>query len=658
MGRTLGGVIRIVIGIMPLLLTLGVAWGVHASALTTWPTSYDVRTMAWVLAPGLVVGALAFMCRNDMVSRRMFLQSCLAWTLVGGIAAYDQYLIWGHVWAAGLDAFLYWQHAWTPIAWGGIILALIGGPIMWRITTTSIGAAPRFESEVDPSKTKLASAKWANPRELATALKPQAGSSEVILAEACDPVLEPNKVGKSPLISYDGEQSALMVAPPGSGKTQALAIPNLITYTGPVMVNDTKLELYPATHERRTQLGFRPLLFTSQTVKTASVDVLADIDPASERFGTDFDAILEGMKSPSRSGGESNEDFKQWGLDLVKALGLDMLADQKRPRERKTLADLATIVKSSNLIERLEKIQATSEEYKERGELYAHGIPSLLANTLLEISTADKQWAGVVSNASNLVSWLSNPALARVVSGRGPEEMRLSSPSDILECKTDIFLGFPSTVMSMTPQVGRVLVAAFANAVLRRMEDASLSAAGLDLDAKPVSRLSSRLLFVLDESAQLGNMPILERVRDIGRGAGMTIIMILQTMAQLDDMYGREGSKKWLGALPIKLLSGFSDVESAEYVSKMIGEAEVTTRNLSRNVGGSRRGIELVGTSSDGKSESEQVQARQLLAINEALRLPKGTALLLVSGQDPCRCSLAYAFKRPEWKGKYKQIKT
>ena len=90
----------------------------------------------------------------------------------------------------------------------------------------------------------------------------------------------------------------------------------------------------------------------------------------------------------------------------------------------------------------------------------------------------------------------------------------------------------------------------------------------------------------------------------------------------------------------------------------MIGEAEVTTRNVSRNVGGSRKGVEWVGTSSDGKSESEQVQARRLLAIEEGLKLPKGTAILLISGKDPCRCSLAYVFRRAEWKGLYKEIKT
>lgn len=657
MVRVIGRMVTLLLLAAPLWLPGLMAWAVYETAAFNFPGQYDVISMAWMLSPGLVIGAFAAMYRREIVSKSMLRMACLGWTLVGIRAVYRQYEIWGGVVEMGFANFMYYQHQWTIGAWFATVVALTGGGIVWRLTVHGIGKGPRFESQVDPSKKKLASAQWANPRELAADMKPSDGKAEVILAEACDPVLEPKKVGSSPLITYDGEQSALVVAPPGSGKTTALALPNLITFDGPVIVNDTKLELFAATRERRTRLGYRPLLFTDRTQMTASVDVLADIDPASERFGADFDAILEAMKSGHKAGGE-NEDFKQWGLDLVKCLGLDMLADPARPRERKTLADLAVIVKSTNLVERLQAIQTKTEEAEANGTLYAHGIPGMLAGTLLTISEAEKQWAGVVSNASNLVTWLTNPALARVVSGRGEPTMRMSRPSEFLDCKTDVFMGFPPSIMQMTPQVGRVLTAAFANAILRRTEDASIAAAGIDPNAASVSRIPKRVLYLLDEAAQLGNMPILERVRDIGRGAGMSIMMILQTMAQLEDIYGREGAKKWLGALPVKLFFGLSDADSAEYVSKMIGEAEVTTRNVSRNVGGSRKGVEWVGTSSDGKSESEQVQARRLLAIEEALKLPKGTAILLISGKDPCRCSLAYVFRRAEWKGLYKEIKT
>ncbi len=56
-------------------------------------------------------------------------------------------------------------------------------------------------------------------------------------------------------ITYEGDRHLMTVAPTRSGKSRGLVIPNLLTYSGPVVVFDPKGELYRVTARRRREMG-------------------------------------------------------------------------------------------------------------------------------------------------------------------------------------------------------------------------------------------------------------------------------------------------------------------------------------------------------------------------------------------------------------------
>ena len=62
--------------------------------------------------------------------------------------------------------------------------------------------------------------------------------------------------GNGPVV-YDGDSHLLTVAPTGAGKGVSVIIPNLLNYTGPVVVFDPKGENYAVTSRRRREMGHK-----------------------------------------------------------------------------------------------------------------------------------------------------------------------------------------------------------------------------------------------------------------------------------------------------------------------------------------------------------------------------------------------------------------
>src|SRR5260370_18495407 len=121
--------------------------------------------------------------------------------------------------------------------------------------------------------------------------------------------------------------------------------------------------------------------------------------------------------------------------------------------------------------------------------------------------------------------------------------------------------------------------------------------------------------------------------RDIGLagGFGVTFWLIVQDLSQLNSTYG----DTWLSFLAnVEVLQAFgiNDWDTAEYLSRMTGEAtiHVESKHHSRGTGGGPRGQRQVGT---GRAWSEQ--GRRLLFPDEVRRLPPEAGLLVGKGGAP-----------------------
>lgn len=79
------------------------------------------------------------------------------------------------------------------------------------------------------------------------------------------------------------------------------------------------------------------------------------------------------------------------------------------------------------------------------------------------------------------------------------------------------------------------------------------------------------ILFCLDEFASFGRLQITEALRKL-RKRHIRIMVLTQSLADLDMIYGKDERKAMLGNFKFAVLLGCKDTETQEYFSKMIGE--------------------------------------------------------------------------------------
>ena len=136
-------------------------------------------------------------------------------------------------------------------------------------------------------------------------------------------------------------------------------------------------------------------------------------------------------------------------------------------------------------------------------------------------------------------------------------------------------------------------------------------------DAVPV------LLF-LDEFGVIGTIPDFEATIALARGRGMGFWLGVQSLSQLESLYGRAAAQTILTNCATKVALGGLDVETAEYFSRTLGQGTIArkTRSWQR-----RRFAIFASTEGDALQE----QGRSLFTADEVRRL-SDLEMLVVNG--------------------------
>jgi len=107
---------------------------------------------------------------------------------------------------------------------------------------------------------------------------------------------------------------------------------------------------------------------------------------------------------------------------------------------------------------------------------------------------------------------------------------------------------------------------------------ARLIASCIDVAARSVlmlpPKLDRRVVFALDELPLLGKINSIVELATNGRKHGAVIFAGLQTISQLRELYGRETAQTLLACLGSWLILQIADAETAEYMSKQLGDTE------------------------------------------------------------------------------------
>ena len=144
-------------------------------------------------------------------------------------------------------------------------------------------------------------------------------------------------------------------------------------------------------------------------------------------------------------------------------------------------------------------------------------------------------------------------------------------------------------------------------------------------------KLKNRVMFYCDEFGSFPKIEGAEAMFSASRSRRISIVAIIQSFAQLDKNYGREGQEIITDNTQLTIFGGFApNSQSAEVLSKALGEQTV-----------------LSGTVSHGRDRSQSLQmiGRPLMTPDELKSMPKGQFIVMKTGTHPMISPLKLYFK-------------
>ena len=144
--------------------------------------------------------------------------------------------------------------------------------------------------------------------------------------------------------------------------------------------------------------------------------------------------------------------------------------------------------------------------------------------------------------------------------------------------------------------------------------------------------LKNRVMMYLDEFGTIPKIESAEMMFSASRSRRMSIVAIIQSFAQLQKNYGKEGCEIITDNTQLTVFGGFApNSESAQVLSKALGSKTVQSGSVSRG--------------KNDPSQSLQMIERALLTPDELKSLPKGTFVVMKTGFYPMQVRLKLFFK-------------
>ena len=143
--------------------------------------------------------------------------------------------------------------------------------------------------------------------------------------------------------------------------------------------------------------------------------------------------------------------------------------------------------------------------------------------------------------------------------------------------------------------------------------------------------LDKRVMFYCDELGTFPKIDGLEAMFSAGRSRKISIVAIIQSFAQLEQTYGKQGMEIITDNTQLTVFGGFApNSQSAEVLSKALGEQTV-----------------LSGSVSHGREQSKSLQmiGRSLMTVDELKSMPKGQFIVMKTGTHPMISKLKLYFK-------------
>ena len=416
------------------------------------------------------------------------------------------------------------------------------------------------------------------------------------------------------LLGYGDDKPMVICASARSGKTATVLLPTLYTYPGSALVLDPKGELAAATAEhRRTHLGQATYVldpFGASGQVASGFNPLAELDPKSRTVVDDVDMMTQALILPEN--GSEGSHWTNSAENLLRGLILHTLT---MPAERRNLVTVRQLLMltTPELTEMQAALQASGSkdpaeatqsalfmEMARQGGLFGGALAGA-GNSFLRKNPRER--SSIVSTAETQTRFLDSEPLQAALRDSA---LRLD---DLRDRPCTVYLVLPAGHIEKHSRWLRLIVRLALSALERR---------------GPWPRGKPGILFLMEEMAVLGHMPVLQNAAAYMPGFGVKLVCVLQDLGQLQRHY-KAGWQTFLGNAGLLQFFANGDKITLDYISDRLGSLSFV------------RG-QFGATSADDERAKDFVDKERLLYGHEAATaFARGTnaQLLLVDGRPP-----------------------
>lgn len=408
----------------------------------------------------------------------------------------------------------------------------------------------------------------------------------------------PNKKGLA--IMHDNtdidNQNVIILGSSGAGKTQSYVIPNLINVRNKsIIVTDPKGELFELTSQLKRDQGYKTYQVDFVHFKQARYNPLYYVETP-----LDAQKIANTIITNFEKGGEggSGQFFKNSATNILSALIVYVKAEYDRDEAN------------------LEKVVEVYDEHVQDEEHFLEWVDTIpkshpakaLLNSIKELTDVTRK--SVTSTLSNGFSLFKLPEV---------KSMTQTSDfnfEDFIEEKAILYVK-----LSMEDNTFAPLTSVFFNQMLNIYYQIA--------QESPDNKLKRKVVFMLDEFANIGKLDNYSRVLATCRSLGLSMHTIIQNKAQLEDrkMYGKDEAAAILSNhdTTILLRAKDTDTVTTKWFSEALGDTTISQKknDMTKSKGGISQQI------------GDNYLKRPLMTPSEIGGLSKNECIVLISGHDP-----------------------
>ncbi len=363
-------------------------------------------------------------------------------------------------------------------------------------------------------------------------------------------------------VRLSGQQFVILAAPTRSGKGVGVVVPNLLEYQESVVVLDIKQENFALTSGWRRSQGQEVFLFNpfAEDRRTHRWNPLVYVscDPAfriSDLQGIAAMLYPDGAADQKFWVSQARNAFTAFALYLFE--NFDEQAGQDFPGYATAFPTLGALYRLSSGDG--VQLRAYLQLLSQRTFLSAQARTAF-ANLL---SQADETLASTLGTFKEpLNPWL-NPVLDAATSAN---DFLLT---DVRKKKMTVYIGIQPDKLAESRLIVNLFFSQLINVNTRQLPQDN-------------PQLKHQCLLLMDEFTAIGRVDILATAVAYMAGYNLRLLPIIQSMAQLDAVYGKEVSRTLLTNHALQILYAPREQQDANDYSEMLGYTTVRKQNISR----------------------------------------------------------------------------